>query len=270
VNRIERDNIERNTIGQSDNPTWQEERSDRLTASSFHLVIDRRKEETAPLVQTLLYKKFSRKCGTDHMQYGKVNESIAIDRFTKQTGIAVAECGLFVSLEDGCIGASPDGLVGDNAIVEVKCIPSVKDIGLRAAAVDVKHRRYANFCLRLDDNGQLKLKENHKFRRQIQGQLNITERETCYFIVMSDVNQDIHVEEIYRDRTIWTTEMLPRLLAFYKNCMLPEIVNPRMCRGMQIREIPIGVLRPTRKVRKRTVARKPECSKPKKVRRMQS
>ncbi|KAF4526833.1 hypothetical protein B566_EDAN015786, partial [Ephemera danica] len=151
VTVTQRDKIERDTVGQSDNPSWQEQRADRLTASSFHLIVDRRKEETSALVQTLLYKKL-KGGGTDDMKYGKINESRAIERFTAETGIEVSECGLFVSLENGCLGASPDGLVGSNAIVEVKCIPSVKEIGLRAAASDTKHRRYSNFCLRIDEN----------------------------------------------------------------------------------------------------------------------
>jgi hypothetical protein len=230
-----------------------------LTASNFGDVVDRIKKEMGSLVHRLLYGKTRRRSDTyrykrhlsKYTKYGVENEKVAIDIFSQQTGLVVKECGLFVDLEHGFLGASPDGLVGDTAIVEVKCVPSVSDIGLYAAA-DPKRKGYSNFCLSRDTDGNLKLKEHHKFRRQIQGQLNIVDRDQCYLIVMCHEKKDIHIEVIQRDRDMWLNDMLPRLKAFYQECMLSEIINPRVCRGLSIREPANFIPRPKRRTNRNT------------------
>ncbi|KAJ8884478.1 hypothetical protein PR048_016335 [Dryococelus australis] len=65
------------------------------------------------------------------MEYGCCNEYVAIKWFEKVTGLGVQQCGLFVDLHHG---ASPDGLVAEDSILEVKCVPSAQGIGLKAMA----------------------------------------------------------------------------------------------------------------------------------------
>ncbi|KAF4528233.1 hypothetical protein B566_EDAN016008 [Ephemera danica] len=193
-----RDRIERLTIGQSDNPHWHDARENRITASEFSSVVDRRKATSSDLVRRLLYSTCKE---TESMKYGKRNEHVAIQRFTQSTGLNVEECGIFIDLTYGFLGASPDGLIGDKGLVEVKCIPSVRDIGLRAAAEDTKHKRYGNFCLCINEE-----------------------------------DKPMHIEKIERKKETWEQEMLPNLISFFHKCMVLEIVDPRTCRGLPIRE----------------------------------
>lgn len=51
--------------------------------------------------------------------WGKEHEAEAIEFFEQQTGLAVERCGFFTYTEYA--GGSPDGLVGTDAIIEVKC-----------------------------------------------------------------------------------------------------------------------------------------------------
>ncbi|KAL1469698.1 hypothetical protein MTO96_024883 [Rhipicephalus appendiculatus] len=45
----------------------------------------------------------------------------------------------------------------------------------------------------------------------------------------------IHVQEVRRDDAFWRTKMEPFLLRFYKDCVLPEIVDSRLARSMAVR-----------------------------------
>lgn len=60
-------------------------------------------------------------------------------------------CGLFVDSNNPFLGVSPDGLIDDNKIVEVKCTPSISQTSLVDAALDKK----LQFCLELTETGQL-------------------------------------------------------------------------------------------------------------------
>jgi len=53
--------------------------------------------------------------------YGHQSEAGAIAEFEMVTGLVVNECGFFVHPEHDWLGATPDGLVGDYSVLEVKC-----------------------------------------------------------------------------------------------------------------------------------------------------
>ncbi len=69
---------------------------------------------------------------------------------------------------------------------------------------------------------------------QIQGQLHIANKNVCYFVVWT--TQDQFVEQIERDDKFWTEKMEMKLCYFYNYALLPEIIDPRTCRSMEIRE----------------------------------
>ena len=39
-----------------------------------------------------------------------------------------------------------------------------------------------SFCLALSSEGRLRLREDHDYYYQVQGELNITKRQLCYFV----------------------------------------------------------------------------------------
>lgn len=86
------------------------------------------------------------------------------------------------------MGASPDGLIGDHALVEIKCPISI----INETPGDGILNKKITFAELI--NGKLHLKRNHNFYYQIQGQLAITKRELCYFVIWSP--HGILIEEV--------------------------------------------------------------------------
>ena len=81
-----------------------------------------------------------------------------------------------------------------------------------------------------------KLNRNHEYYYQIQGQMHITGREYCIFVLYTPKGIK-WVREEY-DYNFWKEKMEPKLTRFYMDCLLPEIVNPRVSRNMDPREPP--------------------------------
>ena len=53
----------------------------------------------------------------DHMERGKAHEAIAREAYVEQLGVEIVECGF---MRDGNIGYSPDGIIGDLGLIEIK------------------------------------------------------------------------------------------------------------------------------------------------------
>ena len=55
------------------------------------------------------------------IMHGRKFESVAIQKFTKKTGLKICESGIVMSKVRPYIGCSPDGLTENGNLVEVKC-----------------------------------------------------------------------------------------------------------------------------------------------------
>ncbi|GFU44908.1 yqaJ domain-containing protein [Trichonephila clavipes] len=55
------------------------------------------------------------------MKYGLANEEIARKQYEREYSTEVKICGLFVDQDKPFLCASPDGLVGDDGLIEIKC-----------------------------------------------------------------------------------------------------------------------------------------------------
>ena len=106
---------------------------------------------------------------------GKENEKQAIEdlnRFLSDENLCVEECGLFVDLHKGYLAASPYGTVGKDSLVEVKCSHVCRDNSIEDLA-----RQDHSFCFEFDFlEDKLRLKRNHNYYYQVQGQLHIANR----------------------------------------------------------------------------------------------
>ena len=114
------------TIHQSTSNLWYTERRRRLTASYFGKICKMRPSTNpANTIKTLLYSTFS---GNKYTDYGKDHEPTARKHFSKMIDKDVTECKFFVGKDDYCyLGASPDGLIDDDGLVESKCPYKGKD-----------------------------------------------------------------------------------------------------------------------------------------------
>jgi len=92
-------------------------------------------------------------------------------------GVNIQSCGLFVHRKLTFLAASPDGLIDNDGIVEIKCPASIKDMTPEEAFENKK----LNFMSLID--GNLKFKTTHSYYFQVQEQLEISERNYCYFVV---------------------------------------------------------------------------------------
>lgn len=89
----------------------------------------------------------------DWTRHGTEYEAEAMAAYEFTSGQDVRQVG-FVTSDDGMVGASPDGMVGDNALVELKC---------------PKANNHVGYMIQSD--------VNEKYKTQLQGQLWVCERE---------------------------------------------------------------------------------------------
>lgn len=55
------------------------------------------------------------------VQYGILNEPVALELYREERGVTAQPCGMFIDLIHGFLATSPDGLIGTDGIAEVKC-----------------------------------------------------------------------------------------------------------------------------------------------------
>ncbi|XP_065293536.1 uncharacterized protein [Dermacentor albipictus] len=221
------------TIGQAANPTWHMERIGRLTASMFKRIVRCRKPDS--IVKEILYPRSYK---TEAMHYGNVHEPDAVQAYEQLMAcmdktITVGYTGLHVHAEHPFIAAYPDRLVfegSDMGLLEVKCLFSFKGKSIEEAAASPK------FCCRATGN-EITLKREHEYYYQLQGQMAVTGLSWCDFVVWTNaasIASSLHVERIFFDEAMWSQEILPALLHFYRNAVLAEELTQRIRRGLPL------------------------------------
>lgn len=227
----QRRQIERRTILQSESSEWLELRRSLLTASNFGKIIKMRRDTScASTVKQLLYKI---NIDAAPIQHGRENEKKALDQLSRQEKVDIRSCGLFIDPEIPYLGATPDGLIGNDIIVEIKCPLSAFKIGVQEAILQKK----LNFWI-ANKSGVLQINKSHNWYYQIQGQLHVTRKSKCLFGVWANEMEPLKIEYIDRDRDFFENKMRLKLDSFYLNCILPELLDPRHNRNMPIRDPP--------------------------------
>jgi len=147
VTREEILRVEEATRGQLSVPLWSTIREGRITASKFGKVLCAmsRQKPSESLLRSIL--ETAGKMPFRAVQWGVDNERVAIREFCASNGKEVIPSGLWLH-ECGFLGGSPDGLVvGEDAIIEVKCPYQWRNDDLKEA-------------LRIDDLNVLSTKYN--------------------------------------------------------------------------------------------------------------
>jgi putative phage-type endonuclease len=145
-------------------PEWMSERAGRVTASALANVL--MKKDAAGYQNYLAQLLCERLTGqptetfkSAAMEHGNETESQARAFYELETGLTVAECGFVAHPSISWTGASPDGLVGNEGLVEIKCPQPAKHIkNLMGGTID---RGYV---------------------LQMQWQMECTERKWCDFV----------------------------------------------------------------------------------------
>lgn len=76
----------------------------------------------------------------------------------------------------------------------------------------------------------------HQWYYQIQGQLHVTGKRGCLFAVWTGEQFPLKVAYVIKRDDFWKIKMEEKLVRFYLECILPELVDPRYTRKMSIRE----------------------------------
>ncbi|CAI6377633.1 unnamed protein product [Macrosiphum euphorbiae] len=194
---VNRTTVEETTRYQAESENWRAERMIRLTASNFGRVCKMRRNTSCKnIVHSILYLTFNSKS----VQYGRDMEDEAKTKFEENFGYKIKKCGLFIDTQIPYLAASPDT---ENEI----------------EAVSTGKLKYCSI-----KENKLVLSKNHIYYCQIQGQLHISQKEQCFFIIYT--TNWMSVQIIKYDEDFWSTQMVDKLKTFYLNCLLPEIVDP--------------------------------------------
>lgn len=145
----------------------------------------------------------------------------------------------FVIYEDKpYLGATPDAYIHDPnrreqyGLIEIKCPYKYRNVTPEGACLS------SDFCSTISTQAgtrTINLKQNYPYYSQVQGQLAITGRKWCNFVICT--NKGISVETIAYDEDFWNDRLLPTLVGFYENCVAPEIVSPIHLVGMRMRDL---------------------------------
>ena len=165
ITEAERVSVEMKTRGQSKNKSWREERLLRLQASNHGRICK----------------------ATDRTDFKKL----------------VNQCGIFVSSTAPYVGCSPDGLVGSDGIVEVKCPYTARNKKITPQTVPY---------LSNNEDGKLTLDSGHDYYYQVMGTLLCTGRQWCDFVVWTF--EDSVTIRISRDDQ-FIENMLRKLSSFF-------------------------------------------------------
>lgn len=172
---------------------WEKLRRGIPTASRFHQIYQAKRRKPSiqrhvyllELLDEWLTGTPAEKFQNTWTKRGQDLEPMARFDFTMQTGLAVREVG-FVSRDDGLVGGSPDGLIADDEVLEIKVYsPQV--------------------------HAELSQK-NPKHTAQTQGLLYICERERCNLYLYNDKGESVR-KVIERDDS-YLADFIPCLNEF--------------------------------------------------------
>jgi putative phage-type endonuclease len=94
-----------------------------------------------------------------YMEWGQQQEKFAREEFTLRTGLPVTKIGLAYHPDIKWYSASTDGLVGDDAILEIKCLTPMSHLDILMS-------------------GEIPA----DYHEQMLGGMDCTERSKCYFV----------------------------------------------------------------------------------------
>ncbi|XP_076237868.1 uncharacterized protein LOC143181370 [Calliopsis andreniformis] len=162
------------------------------------------------------------------IEYGQECEKMAREELSKNTGLQIEECGLFIDASIPFLGASPDGVFDEEGIVEIKCPKTAENLSPEEAIKTV-----ATVWRIFQDEMGTAMNKNHHYYYQVHGELHITDRKYCLFCLWT--RRGFKCRRIDKDDNFWKSNMELQLIQFYMECMLPKYTS-WYNRGMPIRE----------------------------------
>ena len=185
-------------------PEWLAQRAGRITGSRVAAALGLDKYKTRDdLMREMVREHFNAErefLGNEATEHGNKHEDDAIDLYEQQTGNGIKYTGQHIHPDYDWLAASPDGLVGDDGLIEVKC-------PFRATyttAAEVPH-----------------------YVEQMQLQMAVTGRKWCDFVIWRD--GQIWIDRVEAD-PFWLDERFSTLCEFvidYKTTIASEELSAR-------------------------------------------
>ena len=206
--------VERETRGQKDNAKWFDMRRNRISSSNFGRVCKRKDN----MSQEKMVRESVNRKDISHIpavKYGIDNESNAASTYANyMQPLQTLDCGVVISPKMPLLCSSPDRKVIDRdfgfGLVEIKCSYALRKLRPEDACKDPSF-----YCEIVE--GKPRLKREHDYYYQIQGQLGICGLAWCDFVVF--FQKGIIIERIKFDNEIWN-KMIAKLTVFYHVHML--------------------------------------------------
>nr|CAI5819622.1 unnamed protein product [Callosobruchus analis] len=210
--------IQEATKKQAQSAMWFQQRTGRITASSFKRTC--RKSVLAPslsLIKTICYPT-SFLFKTKATVWGITHEAQALKTYQEHCDsmheeLQVERVGLCLSPEYHQFGASPDGMVTcqccGTGCVEVKCPYLLKELSL------VEFAQQKTSCLGKTENEEFYLKQD-----QVQMQMAILGTTFCDFMIWS--SREFFLQRVFFDEDFGRSESA-KALQFHQMVVLPEL-----------------------------------------------
>ena len=221
--------IERETREQSKGKSFFKHRAGRIGASVSGAVAHTNPTQPSQsLIKKICYPQLFN-CSTKATEYGIKHEKDAVQAYEKlmqqkHSNFKVKGCGVLINKENPCLHATPDFLVEcdccGEGCGEAKCPVSIEGCDFEGYS----NKKAA--CLELH-NGKYMLKRTHHYYYQVQQQLHTSKKKYCDFVVFAcdaKGNTAIFIERIFPDHAHWEN-VLPKLVTFWRYCILPEILG---------------------------------------------
>ncbi|XP_047140341.1 uncharacterized protein LOC124815619 [Hydra vulgaris] len=202
--------------------TWKLHRAGRITASNFHEVINKKLQNSKPLLFKIMNYVISPNVAS--VIYGREMEDKARCFYIKllkknHNNFKLETTGIHIQASYPYLGASPDGIIQctchNKGLVEIKCPYKYRE-GLNGWKED----KDFPVC----ENGDLKT--SHKYYTQIQGQMMILDVEVCDFFIWTPLESEGNylLVRVYRDEK-FINEIKQALHKYYFTYILPETVT---------------------------------------------
>ena len=126
--------------------------------------------------------------------------------------------GIHVQTDLPYLGCSPDGLVRDDGIIEVKCPFTSRNVKVSPQTVPYLY----------NDGDTFRLHESHEYFYQVQGTLMCSNRQWCDFIVWTF--EDIEVIRIEKD-DVFINTMKAQLKDFFNDYFKEALLEKHLYRN---------------------------------------
>lgn len=204
------ESIEAKTRGQASCAAWFAERRKRISSSNFSRICKATSHTDLEKLALSIINPVAFKSAATN--YGVKYETVAVAKYDL-TVQKTSDCGLFVCGDLPYLAATPDRIVNEDTVLEVKCPYSARSLVISPSTVPY---------LCLDPSGDLVLVKNHNYYYQSQGQLLCTGKNYCDFVVYTRV--DMKIIKIARDNA-FIEEMKLKLINFFENYFKCALLN---------------------------------------------